>query len=287
MNTRAMFLAGCMLLTSAAPVLAAEKGALDRIRERGAINLGYMQDAVPFSFLGADKQAQGYSVELCREVARGIREQLKLDKLEARWVPITIDERIESVKSGKVDIECSTTTWTLSRNAAVDFSLITFVDGGSILAKAAGNPMSRFQDFDGRKVAVIAGTTTEKVLRASLAQRKMKSEVITVPTRGAGLKLLEDARVDGFAADRTTLIGIAATTPGKGSFVLLDEDFSVEPYALALPRGDPEFRLAVNRVLARLYRDGDIVRIYNRWLGSLGPPSVLLSATYYIQGLSE
>jgi ABC-type amino acid transport substrate-binding protein len=275
-----------MLAGAAASALAADKGTLERIRERGSINLGYMQDAVPFSFLGADKQAQGYSVDLCREIALGIRAQLKLDKLEARWVPLAIDDRIEAVRSGRVDIECSTTTWTLSRNASVDFSLITFVDGGSILSNTAA-PLARFQDFDGRKVAVIAGTTTEKVLRAALAQRKMKSEVVPVRTRGEGLKMLEESRVAGFAADRTTLIGIAATTPGKSTFLLLDEDFSVEPYALALPRGDPEFRLAVNRVLAGLYRGGGIVPIYNRWLGSLGPPSLLLSAAYFMQALDE
>ena len=60
-----------------------------------------------------------------------------------------------------------------------------------------------------------------------------------------------------------------------------------EQYALMLPRGDADFRLAVNRVLARLYRSGDIRRVYDRWLGPLGPPSPLLSATYFIQGLAE
>ena len=52
-------------------------------------------------------------------------------------------------------------------------------------------------------------------------------------------------------------------------------------------RGDHDFRLAVNRVLARIYRSGDIEQIYARWLGPLGPPSVLLSATYFIQNLAE
>jgi len=66
------------------------------------------------------------------------------------------------VRDGRVDIECSTTTRTLSRQAIVDFSLITFVDGGSILAKREGGG-SRLLDFDGKRIAVITGTTTEKV----------------------------------------------------------------------------------------------------------------------------
>jgi len=194
-------------------------------------------------------------------------------------------DRLEAVRSGRVDLECSTTTWTLSRQAIVDFSLITFVDGGSILMKS-GTSLGRLLDFDGKRVAVITGTTTEKVLREALVQRSIRTEVVTVKTRPEGLKLLEDGRVDGFAADRTTLIALVLGA-GAGSFRLLDEDFSVEPYALTLPRGDYEFRLAVNRVLARLYRSSEIVSIYNRWLGRLGPPSLLLSTTYFVQGLAD
>jgi glutamate/aspartate transport system substrate-binding protein len=77
------------------------------------------------------------------------------------------------------------------------------------------------------------------------------------------------------------------SSEARGHFKLLDQDFSIEQYALMLPRGDYEFRLAVNRELARVYRSGEIEKIYARWLGPLGPPSLLLSATYYIQSLSE
>jgi len=278
-----MLLIAILACLLAAPA-AAQTGTLEKIRQSGAITLGYIDGGAPFSSVGDNQQPQGYSVDLCREVAAGIRAQLKLAKLETRWVRLTIQERLEAVRTGRVDMECSTTTWTLSRQAFVDFSLITFVDGGSILMKS-GTAYGRLMDFDGKRLAVITGTTTEGVLRASLAQRSIKAEVVTVKSRADGLKLLDDSKVDGFASDRTTLISLVAAR-GE-AFKLLDEDFSIEPYALTLPRGDHEFRLAVNRVLARLYRSGEIGSIYNRWLGSLGPPSLMLSATYFVQGLAE
>src|SRR6185369_13266172 len=122
--------------------------------QKGAITLGYIDGAAPFSSIGDDRQPQGYSVDICREIAVGIRSQLKLASLETRWVPLTIQDRLEAVRSGRVDLECSTTTWTLSRQAEVDFSLITFVDGGSILLKS-GAGLSQLRDFDGKRVAVI------------------------------------------------------------------------------------------------------------------------------------
>lgn len=265
---------------------AAQTGTLEKIRKQGAITIGYLEGSAPFSFRDANGQPQGYSVELCRAVAGGIREQLKLASLETRWVVLTIQNRLEAVKSGRVDIECSTTTWTLGRQADVDFSLITFVDGGSILTRVESDT-ARLSDFSGKRIAVITGTTTEKVLKENLARRSIKASVVTIKTREEGIRLLDSRKVDGFASDRMVLIGVVLSSKTQGAFKLLEEDFSVEPYALALPRGDHEYRLAVNRVLARLYRSGDIQKVYEQWLGRLGPPSVLLSAMYFIQGLAE
>jgi ABC-type amino acid transport substrate-binding protein len=269
----------------AGPV-SAQTGTLEKIRKQGAITMGYVDGSAPFSSTDAAKQPQGYSVDLCREIASSIRAQLGLASLETRWVALTLQNRLEAVKSGRVDIECSTTTWTLGRQADVDFSLITFVDGGSILTRVESEA-GRLSDFSGKRIAVITGTTTEKALKGSLERRSIKAEVVTVRTREAGLQLLDSRKVEGFASDRIVLIGVVLTSKTQGAFKLLDEDFSVEPYALALPRGDAEYRLAVNRALARLYRTGDIQKIYERWLGRLGPPSVLLSAMYFIQALAE
>ncbi len=274
-----------LALALAGPV-AAQSSMLDKIRSSGVMTMGYVESSAPFSFVDESGQPQGYSVDLCRAIASGVRAQLKLASLETRWVPLTIQNRLEAVASGRVDIECSTTTWTLSRQSLVDFSLITFLDGGSILTRA-DMQAGRIADFSGKRIAVITGTTTEKVLRASLSRRDINAEVVTVGNRAEGLKLLDGSEVDGFASDRTALIGIVLTSKTGHSFKLLDEDFSVEQYALALPRGDHQYRLAVNRVLARLYRTGSIQQIYDQWLGKLGPPSLLLSATYFIQGISE
>jgi ABC-type amino acid transport substrate-binding protein len=264
----------------------AQSVTLDKIRKQGAITMGYLDGSAPFSFRDANGQPQGYSVELCRAIASGIRAQLKLASLETRWELLTIQNRLEAVKAGRVDIECSTTTWTLGRQADVDFSLITFVDGGSILTRVETEG-GRLADFTGKRIAVITGTTTEKVLKETLARRAIKAGVVTVKTRDEGLRLLDQGKVEGFASDRMVLIGVVLTSKVQGAFKLLEEDFSVEPYALALRRGDHDFRLAVNRVLARLYRTGEIQKIYEQWLGRLGPPSVLLSAAYFIQGLAE
>ena len=260
---------------------------LDKIRKSGVITLGYIETAAPFSFIDGNGEPQGYSVDLCRAAAEGVGEQLKRANLKVRWVKLTIQNRIDAVREKRVDIECSTTTWTLARQKLVDFSLVTFVDGGSILTKA-DEPARRLADFANKRIAVIRGTTTEKALRESLGRGMVLATVVLVNGRDEGLELLRQGQVEGLASDRTALIGVVVTTRAAGdAFKLLDEDFSIEQYALMLPRADADFRLAVNRSLARLYRSREIEKVYSKWLGPLGPPSMLLSATYFIQSLSE
>jgi ABC-type amino acid transport substrate-binding protein len=274
----------CLLAVLAAPAAAQT---LDKVRKQGAITLGYIDGAAPFSYADGNGEPQGYSVDLCRAVADGIAAQLKRERLKVRWVKLTIQNRIDAVRRGRVDLECSTTTWTLSRQSLVDFSLVTFVDGGSLLVGAQSD-VGQIKDLEGKRIAAIIGTTTDKALREALTRRMVKAEVVSIKTREEGLALLGQGQIEALASDRTALIGVVVMGAGaRGSFKLLDQDFSIEQYALMLPRGDHDFRLAVNRVLARVYRSGEIEKIYGRWLGPLGPPSLLLSATYFIQSLSE
>ena len=105
----------------------------------------------------------GYSIDLCTHIASAIQKQLGIN-LKLNWVPVTTENRIEMVASGKVDIECSTTTATLSRQERVDFSLMTFVDGGGLLTKS-DLKLGAVADLADKRIAVIPGTTTETALQ--------------------------------------------------------------------------------------------------------------------------
>jgi ABC-type amino acid transport substrate-binding protein len=261
-------------------------GALAQIKKSGVIRMGYLDSAPPFSFEGADGSPSGFTVDICRHVAEGIRRQLGMAELRTEWVKLTRQNRLAAVRDGKVHVECSTTTWTLSRQETVDFSLMTFVDGGTVLVRAKSD-LFRVADLAGKRIAVVPGTTTELELKQALKDRKIPAEVVEVASPDAALAMLANGKVDGYASDRLVLLGLGLEAQGASTMRLLDEDFSVEGYALALPRGDPDLRLAVNRQLATLYRSAGIDLIYNKWLGALGKPGMLLTALYLLQAIPE
>ncbi|HZE36426.1 MAG TPA: transporter substrate-binding domain-containing protein, partial [Candidatus Eisenbacteria bacterium] len=157
-------LLGALLL--AGPVMGAElDGTLKKIKASNTITLGYREDARPFAFTGDDGKPAGYSVELCTRIAASVGRELGLFNLQTKWVKVTPENRIASVVNGTVDLECGSTTASLSRQEQVDFSLMTFIDGGSLLVTDVSG-VRDLTTLAGKKVAVVPGTTTEKALTA-------------------------------------------------------------------------------------------------------------------------
>jgi glutamate/aspartate transport system substrate-binding protein len=259
---------------------------LERIKSDGAIRLGYRSGAAPFSFKERDGSVRGYSVELCTRVAAFVQKRLGLANLRAEWVALDPDNRLDAVASGRVDVECGTTTISLSRYEKVDFSVPIFIDGGSVLVAAAAK-VDRFADLNGKKIAIIPGTTTESALKRQFDAFGVKPQMVPVKDSAEGVRVLTQGRVDGFASDRIVLIGLQSTAANPEKLSILDSDFSFEPYALVVRRDDPDFRLAVNRALVELYRSGEIDPIFHRWFGGLGAPGPLLNAMFYLSTLPE
>jgi glutamate/aspartate transport system substrate-binding protein len=260
-------------------------GTLKKIKDSSTFTLGYLTSAPPFSFPGPDKRPVGYSIDLCTQVASKIQQQLGIN-LKLNWVPVTPENRLEMVASGKVDIDCGTTTASLSRQERVDFSLMTFVDGGGLLTKSDFN-LHAITDLADKRIAVIPGTTTETALGKFLKEEFVTVQIVSVKNHVEGLAAVEKGLADAFASDRGILIGLAVTSKEPSNFALPNILFSYEPYGFMVRRNDAAFRLAVNRALAALYRSGDIVPIYERWFGAFGKPSQAIQSMYLLNGLPE
>jgi len=190
------------------------------------------------------------------------------------------------VASGKVDIECGTSTASLSRQERVDFSLMTFVDGGGLLTKKDFN-LRATADLRDKRIAIIPGTTTETALNKFLKEEFVSVNYVPVKNHVEGLAAVEKGLAEAFASDRGILAGLAVTSKDPTFFALPGILFSYEPYGFMVRRNDAAFRLAVNRALAGLYRSGDIAPIYDRWFGVFGKPSPAIQAMYLLNGLPE
>ena len=261
-------------------------GTLDKIKASKSIGLGYRESSIPFSYIGDDNQPWGYSVDLCIKVVAAIVRQLGVDELQLAWVPVTPETRIAKLKSGEIDLECASTTKSLTRMQEVDFSLSTFIDGGGYLARRSAG-IKRFEDLAGKRIAVAAGTTSERTLAEALLQKNMRAELVKVSDHQQGFAALLKGNVDAYASDRSLLMGLVLDSGTQNDWAIGPETLSYEPYALMMRRNDSDFRLAVNRELARLSRSREIFGIYDRWFGFLAKPGPQLESLYFLNGLPE
>jgi glutamate/aspartate transport system substrate-binding protein len=283
--------AALLLMTCAGPlagsVSAQQTGnTLKTITDTKSIRMGYLRESVPFSFVDQNGDPSGYSIDLCKRVAAGVQQQLNLPDIAIKWVPVTLANRFDLVSSGGIDLECGTSTNSLSRQKQVDFSVMTWVDGGNFVVKA-GQPHHSLADLAGKKIAVVGGTTTESGLRAALKKGYVNAEIVTVSKHLDGLNALQKGEVDAYASDQTVLIGLALAIRDQMRLDVGEQNFSYEPYGLVLRRNDADFKQAVNTVLARLYRSDEIVQIYKRWFGGLGEPAPGLVMMFGLNGLPE
>jgi glutamate/aspartate transport system substrate-binding protein len=276
-----------LLPVLAGPVMAQEiRPTLDKIKETGAIQLGHRETSRPFSFVGPDGQPVGYSVDLCLHVANALKQTLKLADLKIGWVPVTPADRVSKLAKGTIDLECGSTTITFGRMEQVAFSHMIFVDGGSLLATASSGIVG-VKDLAGKRVGIVANTTTDKALAATLAAASIKAQMINVADHRQGLEGLETGRFDAYASDHELLAGLRDSAKEPAKLRLSAELFSYEPYGLMLRRGDNSFQAQINRTLSALYRSRGIVPIYERWFGPYSASSQLLQALYLLHSWPE
>ncbi|WP_295880941.1 amino acid ABC transporter substrate-binding protein [uncultured Thiohalocapsa sp.] len=275
-----------LLLLAAALPAAADTGALDRIKASGTITIAYDPNAYPISFKDADGAPRGYSVDLCRRIVAGVQRALELDALEVAWIEGNTPRRIAAVANAEADLECGTTTMTLARQRRVDFANVVFVESGGVLVRADSG-IRALEDLGGKTLGVIPETTTERRLRPVLEARLINAELKPIRDARDGRERLKEGALDAVAGDRLVLIGQVAEAGNAQDFAILDADFSVEPYAFAVPRNDADFRLVVNTALAQIYRTREVDRIFERWFGEDSEPTALLETVYFIYGFAD
>lgn len=275
---------GALLLSGLAAATAGAQ-TIDRLKQVKTIRLAVREDAPPFSFKDANGKPAGFMVDLCEAVVGRLADQLTIPDLKIDYVTVTGTNRFDAIADGKADLLCEPSSETLSRRAQVDFSLPTFVDGASLLAKSDGP--ADFNALAGKKIGVLAGTTTEESLRATLKRMNIQADVVAVPTHDEGLKQVESGAVSAYFGDRAILAWLAMKAPANSGLRVATQYFSLETYALALKRGDSDFRLAVDRALSAIYHGGGIVTIWQSSFGTQMEPSDTLKTLYLISALPE
>ncbi len=254
----------------AAPAAATKTQALERIRAGKRVVIGNREASIPLSYV-ANGQPVGYSVDVCLQVVEALARHLKLPALEVRYRQVTSADRFDAIERGDVDLECGSTTNTAERRQRVAFTIAHFI-ASSRLMVLSSQPWTRIEDLDGQAVASTVGTTNIQSLGREARLKSLNLRIEPAKDHAEGVAWVESGRVAAFAMDDVLLFGLRANAREPERLKIIGKPITIEPYAIAFERHNPELKAVVDAELRRLIASKTLERLYQKWFNSPIPP---------------
>ena len=244
-------------LTLLIPVRA-DAATLEAAKGRGSLIVGVREDFPPLGYLDASGKPTGFEVDLARYLAR----QLFGDEGKLQLTPVSPGSRITALLSGSADFLIAAVTATEDRTAVFAFSEPYF-RSGTLLLVPRNSPIQGLPDVPGKRVAVLAGSIQEGGLEP-VAPEAIRVKFWSVAEAVAAL---QGGRVDSLAEDDLLFLALARQYPDLAP---VGEPFAPRPYAVAMPKGDPEALAWVNDQLRKAKTDGTYDTLWKRYFGDTG-----------------
>jgi glutamate/aspartate transport system substrate-binding protein len=263
-------LAVLALAVAAAPAIAQDlTGTLKKIKDSGTITIGHRETSIPFSYLDEKQQPIGYSMDICAAVVEEVKKELSLTSLNVKYNPVTSQTRIPLMANGTIDLECGSTTNTLTRQKQVSFAPITFITGTKLLVKKSSKVKS-YRDLKGKTVVVTQGTTNERIIKALSDKENLGIRFLNAKDHAESFLTVESGRAIAFSMDDILLYGLVAKAKNPKDFDVVGDYLSYDPYGLMFRTNDDAFGVVVRRAIARLFGEpgqcnGPLKAIYKKW----------------------
>ena len=235
---------------------------VDKLREQGFFVAGVKYDSSPFGYQTEDGDLVGFEVDLMREFAL----RWLGDANAVEFAKVVSSDRITKLLSSDIDLIAATMTHNNQRDAQIDFSQTYYLDGQNILVRKAdnrrvGTDEERIRALDGARIGAVKGSTSLNNIKAFAENNGITIEIAEFEQYDQAIQPLLAGNIDGLTTDRGILIGQAQLYPDE-LVILLDENFSNEPYGLGLRPGDHRFRDLVNFTLQEMKEDGSYDLLY-------------------------
>jgi polar amino acid transport system substrate-binding protein len=231
----------------------------DRVMGDKVVKAGITNKGKPFGFINAENEWVGFDMDVAKEIAK---------RVGATFEPVVVNNktRISFVQTNppKVDMVLSNMTHKRVRDEKIDFSITYFFDGQKFLAKVG--EVKESKDLAGKKIGSMQGTTSIVNAKAYLEKLGDTDPQVTGYQNEVEMfEALRSGRVQAISTDSTLLIALAAKEPG--TYELVGEFISDEPYGIGLPQDDSAWRDTINFTLQDMWKDGTYMEIYNKWFG--------------------
>ncbi|WP_267425756.1 amino acid ABC transporter substrate-binding protein [Methylobacterium sp. GC_Met_2] len=269
---RMLAVVAAVLLTASLAQAQDASRTLKKIGESNAISLGFRDSSTPLSYLDGDQKPVGYAIDICLAIVEAVKKDLKLDKLDVRYVPVTSSTRIPLIANGTIDLECGSTTNNIERQKQVGYTYTHFLTASRFVSKAAAG-LRTIEDLRGKTIVSTSGSTNIKQASEVNSAKGMGMTILPAKDHAEAFLMVETGRAVAFVMDDVLLSSLIASAKVPKDYVLSQDAFSLpEPYGIMLPRGDVGFKKVVDEAVATLFKSAAGKANYDKWFNAPIPP---------------
>ena len=229
--------------------------ALETIKKNDVIRVGVFADNPPFGYVDSQGKPQGFDVALAKKVAQ----DLLGDENKIQYVVTEAANRVEFLKSDKVDVVFASFSVTPERKEVVDFAE-PYLKASLGITSTKSNPITDIQQLENRTLIVNKGSSSDSYF----SKNYPKVKLLKFEQNTDAFSALKDGRGDAISQDSTYALAWATENPEfvVGIPQIGNEDF----IAPAVKKGNTELLNWLNTEIKQLRTSGEIQNIYNQTL---------------------
>ena len=239
-------------LTVMAPFAMAQTA--EDIKKKGEITIGMLVDFPPYGTMSASNQPDGYDADVAKLLAKDLGVKVNI-------VPVTGPNRIPFLLTNKVDVLVASLAITPERAKQVEFSQ-PYAAATIVLYGKTGATIKNAGDLKGVRVGVARASTQDVAVTKAAPQG---TEIRRFDDDASAMQALMSGQVDAIGCSVTVAAQIAKRVPAntyENKFNLLQQAMGI-----AMRPGQDDLHKAVNEFVARNSANGELNKLYQKWLG--------------------
>ncbi|EXI62758.1 amino acid ABC transporter substrate-binding protein [Mannheimia granulomatis] len=233
----------------------AEKDAVAQIKEKGVIRIGVFGDKPPFGYVDANGKNQGFDVEIAKEISNNLFGSP--DKVE--FVLTEAANRVEYLKSNKVDLILANFTKTPERAEVVDFAE-PYMNVALGIVSPKNALVTDVKQLEGKTLLVNKGTTAD----AYFSKNHPEIQLLKFDQNTETFDALKDGRGVALAHDNAL---VWAWAKENADFeVAIGSIGPAEQIAPAVQKGNKALLDFVNKEIGQFKTNGKLKAAYEKTL---------------------
>jgi polar amino acid transport system substrate-binding protein len=231
----------------------AQAQTVEEIKKKGTITIGMLVDFPPYGTTNASNQPDGYDADVAKLLAKDLGVKLNL-------LPVTGPNRIPFLITNKVDLLVASLAVTPERAKQVQFST-PYAAASIVLYGATKANLKTPADLKNARLGVARASTQDIALTAAAPAG---TEIRRFDDDASAVQALLSGQVDAIGCSTTVASGIAKRAPAntyEEKFVLKEQVMGI-----VMRQNQPELLKTVNDFVARNKANGELNKLYRKWL---------------------